>query len=150
MQRQRSDLLSVAPRASSSPAGEEVTGIMAPVSICMAITVALVRVLNPDGSSSSSNSVVIASLAYDEKARQMPASAARKSLQVHLRPRTCWRESTVLCSSAGSRLVRTEIRRGPPQCPDLRRHHGSHDVHTCTAVQVRVLQDHLRVHGVRR
>lgn len=47
-------------------AGEEVTGIMAPVSICMALTVALVRILNPEGSASSSNSVVIASLAYDE------------------------------------------------------------------------------------
>lgn len=49
---------------------------MAPVSICMAITVALVRILNPDGSSSSSNSVVIASLAYDEQVRQSPLPAA--------------------------------------------------------------------------
>lgn len=47
--------------------GEEVTGIMAPVSICMAITVLLVRVLNPEGQSSSAT-VYIASLAYDEQA----------------------------------------------------------------------------------
>ena len=48
------------------PAGEEVTGIMAPVSICMALTVILVRLLNPDGSASSSSSVIIASIAYNE------------------------------------------------------------------------------------
>lgn len=47
--------------------GEEVTGIMAPVSICMAVTVALVRVLNSDGESNS-NAVAIAGLAYREQA----------------------------------------------------------------------------------
>ena len=46
--------------------GEEITGIMAPVSICMAITVLLVRMLNPEGASSSAT-VYIASLAYDEQ-----------------------------------------------------------------------------------
>jgi len=45
--------------------GEEVTGIVAPVSICMALTVALVRLLNPDGSSGSS-AVYIASVYYNE------------------------------------------------------------------------------------
>lgn len=45
--------------------GEEVTGIVSPVSICMAITVLLVRVLNPEGVSSS-NTVYLASIAYDE------------------------------------------------------------------------------------
>ena len=35
--------------------GEEITGIVAPVSICMALTVLLVRVLNPNGQSDSSS-----------------------------------------------------------------------------------------------
>eukprot|EP00197_Chlamydomonas_leiostraca_P006643 CAMPEP_0202871830 /NCGR_PEP_ID=MMETSP1391-20130828/19793_1 /ASSEMBLY_ACC=CAM_ASM_000867 /TAXON_ID=1034604 /ORGANISM="Chlamydomonas leiostraca, Strain SAG 11-49" /LENGTH=664 /DNA_ID=CAMNT_0049552733 /DNA_START=53 /DNA_END=2047 /DNA_ORIENTATION=+ len=48
--------------------GEEVTGIIAPVSLCMAVTVLLVRLLNPDGASSSGSSIVIASIAYDENA----------------------------------------------------------------------------------
>jgi presenilin 1 len=48
--------------------GEEITGIMAPVSLCMAVTVLLVRLLNPDGQSSSST-VYIASLAYAEQVR---------------------------------------------------------------------------------
>ncbi|GIL83410.1 hypothetical protein Vretifemale_12242 [Volvox reticuliferus] len=47
--------------------GEEVTGIVTPVSLCMAVTVLLVRLLNPEGSSSPS-SVVIASIAYHENA----------------------------------------------------------------------------------
>eukprot|EP00877_Chromochloris_zofingiensis_P008023 jgi/Chrzof1/3474/Cz12g26260.t1 len=47
--------------------GEEITGIAAPVSICMALTVLLVRVLNPEGQTSSST-VVIASIAYAEQA----------------------------------------------------------------------------------
>lgn len=46
--------------------GEEITGIAAPVSICMALTVLLVRVLNPEGQTSSST-VVIASIAYAEQ-----------------------------------------------------------------------------------
>lgn len=48
--------------------GEEVTGIMAPVSLCMAVTVLLVRLLNPEGASSS-GSVVIASIAYQEEVK---------------------------------------------------------------------------------
>ncbi|KAG2446836.1 hypothetical protein HYH02_008396 [Chlamydomonas schloesseri] len=47
--------------------GEEVTGIVAPVSLCMAVTVLLVRLLNPEGISSS-NTVLIASIAYQEQA----------------------------------------------------------------------------------
>lgn len=46
--------------------GEEVTGIVAPVSLCMAVTVLLVRLLNPEGVSSS-NTVLIASIAYQEQ-----------------------------------------------------------------------------------
>ena len=47
--------------------GEEVTGIVAPVSLCMALTVALVRILNPDGASDS-NAVFLASAYYAEEA----------------------------------------------------------------------------------
>ncbi|KAL4445803.1 hypothetical protein ABPG77_009002 [Micractinium sp. CCAP 211/92] len=47
--------------------GEEVTGIVAPVSLCMALTVALVRILNPDGASDS-NAVFLASAYYTEQA----------------------------------------------------------------------------------
>lgn len=46
--------------------GEEVTGIITPVSLCMAITVLLVRLLNPEGGKSSTSSIMIASVAYDE------------------------------------------------------------------------------------
>lgn len=46
--------------------GEEITGIVAPVSICMALVVVLVKALNPDGNADSS-SVAIATIAYHEK-----------------------------------------------------------------------------------
>ena len=45
--------------------GQEVTGIAAPVSICMALTVILVRVLNPEGESDS-GAVYLASVYYSE------------------------------------------------------------------------------------
>jgi len=48
--------------------GEEITGISAPVSICMALVVLLVKLLNPEGESDNT-SVVIASLAYAEQVR---------------------------------------------------------------------------------
>lgn len=51
--------------------GEQVTGIVAPVSICMALTVALVRVLNPTGDSGSS-AVAIATVYYDEQVTPPP------------------------------------------------------------------------------
>ncbi len=46
--------------------GEEITGIAAPVAICMGLTVLLVRTLNPDGQSSP-GTVYIASIAYQEQ-----------------------------------------------------------------------------------
>ena len=46
--------------------GEEVTGIVYPVSVCMVITVALVRVLNPEGASDS-GAVYLASAYYTER-----------------------------------------------------------------------------------
>jgi presenilin 1 len=53
--------------------GEEVTGIILPVSLCMALTVALVRILNPDGLSDS-GAVFLASAYYTEqvKLQQQP------------------------------------------------------------------------------
>lgn len=46
--------------------GQEITGIMAPVSICMAITVLLVKALNPEGTADTTT-VAIATLAYQEQ-----------------------------------------------------------------------------------
>lgn len=55
--------------------GEEITGISAPVSICMALVVLLVKLLNPEGTSDSTT-VFIASMAYSEqvRAQQLPAA----------------------------------------------------------------------------
>lgn len=55
--------------------GEEVTGIAAPVSICMALTVVLVRLLNADGGSDST-SVRLATIYYDEEVGAMRRSRA--------------------------------------------------------------------------
>lgn len=46
--------------------GEEVTGILAPVSLCMALTVALVKAVNPTGESNR-ESVPFATAYYDEQ-----------------------------------------------------------------------------------
>ncbi|KAK9841060.1 hypothetical protein WJX81_008443 [Elliptochloris bilobata] len=46
--------------------GEEVTGIVTPVTLCMATTVLLVRILNPDGASNS-NTMRLATAYYNEK-----------------------------------------------------------------------------------
>lgn len=48
--------------------GEEVTGIVSPVSLCMALTVGLVRLLNPSGDTAG-GSVYIASAYYKEQVR---------------------------------------------------------------------------------
>jgi hypothetical protein len=56
--------------------GQEVTGIVAPVSICMAITVALVRLLNPEGQSDS-NTVYIAQIYYSEDVGRSPVDIYR-------------------------------------------------------------------------
>ena len=55
--------------------GAEVTGIASPVTVCMALTVLLVRVLNPAGESRS-DVVAIASIYYNEKVRAGAAWAA--------------------------------------------------------------------------
>ncbi len=49
--------------------GEELTAIITPVSICMALTVGLVKILNPTGASDA-RSVFIASAFYTEQARE--------------------------------------------------------------------------------
>lgn len=46
--------------------GREVTSIVTPVSICMALTVMLVRILNPDGKSND-RTVAIATAFYHEE-----------------------------------------------------------------------------------
>lgn len=56
------------PRSVLDDLGEEITGIMLPVSICMALVVVLVKALNPDGQADTTT-VAIATIAYHEKAR---------------------------------------------------------------------------------
>lgn len=64
----------MAPRSVLDDLGEEITGIVAPVSICMALVVVLVKALNPEGSADSST-VAIATIAYHEQASTlMPAT----------------------------------------------------------------------------
>jgi hypothetical protein len=58
--------------------GEEVTGIVAPVSVCMALTVVLVRILNPDGVSRA-DAVYIASIAYEEQVNSAPAHSQARA-----------------------------------------------------------------------
>ena len=48
--------------------GQEITGIVSPVSLCMALTVALVRILNPSGSNAG-NAAYFASAYYKEQVR---------------------------------------------------------------------------------
>lgn len=55
-----------APQSILVSTGEEVTAIVTPVSICMALTVALVKTLNPDGRSDG-RAVSIASVYYSEQ-----------------------------------------------------------------------------------
>ncbi len=125
-------------------AGEEVTGIIWPVSLCMAITVALVRLLNPDGSASSSNAVVIASLAYNEDVRAWWWLPARCPVP----PRGCNRSSRsnrratirAWCCCCFRRAVQRlqlgEVQRRRAQRHHFRRHHGRHDVRAGAALQV--------------
>lgn len=59
--------------------GQEITGIVAPVSICMALVVVLVKALNPEGIADTS-SVAIATIAYHEKVSScVEAPAAKRS-----------------------------------------------------------------------
>ena len=58
--------------------GAEVTGIVSPVSICMALTVLLVRVLNPEGTADPT-AVAIANVYYHEQV-SLEAESKRVSL----------------------------------------------------------------------
>ena len=70
--------------------GQEVTGIVAPVSICMFLTVLLVRILNPDGVSNPS-AVAIAQTFYKE--------------QVHLLVHDCMNSDSMKCSPGIQRVM---------------------------------------------
>eukprot|EP00983_Pelagomonas_calceolata_P028656 897335-Pelagomonas_calceolata.AAC.3 len=59
------DSLPDVPCDSCTYAGAGLTGILSPVSICMGLTVVLVRLLNPDGKSGSA-ALRFASIAYSE------------------------------------------------------------------------------------
>lgn len=56
--------------------GQEVTGIVAPVSICMFLTVLLVRILNPEGVSNPS-AVAIAQTFYKEQVKSVALPLAK-------------------------------------------------------------------------
>ena len=110
--------------------GAEVTGIASPVTVCMALTVLLVRVLNPAGESRS-DVVAIASIYYNEKVRAaLPG------------PDPAWekrREGVpdVGRWSPGGRLGGDQVRGVPHQCPHLRRRRDRHDLRARPTLQVR-------------
>jgi len=130
--------------------GQEVTGIAAPVSICMALTVALVRILNPDGASNS-GSVYLASIYYSEQVstrgaapRTLPELAGRAAgcWMVHTsRPAAPRRHHTTAPAPprrlAGRRLRRPETQRFRHQRAHIRGHHRAHDLCAGLVVQIR-------------
>ena len=69
-----------APQSILVTTGEEVTAIITPVSICMALTVALVKTLNPTGRSDG-HAVSIASVYYTEQVQlECPGADPRHML----------------------------------------------------------------------
>jgi presenilin 1 len=69
--------------------GQELTGIISPVSICMALTVALVRILNPDGASDA-GAVYFASAYYNEQVRMiLPAGLVSTAAAPMSHPPLC-------------------------------------------------------------
>jgi hypothetical protein len=85
--------------------GEEITGIIAPVSICMALVVLLVKTLNPDGNADSS-SVAIATIAYHEQVgggRVLKAAARAAGRGRGSRQRRRQRHTQTEAKAAGSR-----------------------------------------------
>lgn len=72
----------MAPRSVLDDLGEEITGIVAPVSICMALVVVLVKALNPEGAADTS-SVAIATIAYQEKVGARYAVSRRYTTLPH-------------------------------------------------------------------
>jgi hypothetical protein len=59
------------PRSILESKGEEVTAIITPVSICIALTVALVKTLNPSGASRN-RAISIAAIYYSEEVGSLP------------------------------------------------------------------------------
>jgi hypothetical protein len=136
--------------------GEEVTGIAAPVSICMALTVALVRLLNADGGSNST-SVRLATIYYDEQVGEMRRSLAaarggRATLGAKFRRRSKCGGLYIALSrrsrrasqpprprpaATGGRLDGPEAERLGHQRAHLRRHHRGFDLCARAALQVR-------------
>lgn len=111
--------------------GEEVTGIVAPVSLCMLLTVLLVRVLNPDGVSSST-AVAIAQTFYKEK-----VSCLIFFSPVALERHACHCAVQYLASGAGHGLFLHEIRGRYSECAHIRRLCGRGDFCHISALQVR-------------
>lgn len=85
--------------------GEEVTGILTPVSVCMALTVMLVKTLNPTGASDA-RSVYIASAFYSEKVSRSSCPRLSKILLKELCRCT---ETEQLCTVQVTDSVSTKV-----------------------------------------
>jgi hypothetical protein len=116
-------------------AGEEVVGVLAPVSLCMAVTVCLVRILNPDGHPDVHSAVKFASLAYDESSHVSSAMklSKREDHPARSMPLT---NMPVLCMVAGWGLRHPEVQRGAAQCAGVRGLHGGPDICAGAPLQV--------------
>lgn len=76
--------------------GQEVTGIVSPVTICMTLTVLLVRLLNPDGATSPS-AIAIAQTYYKEQVHPNYLSDSFPNLRVNfaLLSKQGWKTSPI-------------------------------------------------------
>ena len=111
--------------------GEELTGIVAPVTLCMALTVGLVRTLNPEGVGDP-NAVFLASAYYQEEVTTVfwhatirRAIAEQHTCNLHGLP-TIAPAPAALPAGGGQRG--TEAGRRPSQCRNLHCHRGKPDV----------------------
>ena len=109
--------------------GQEVTGIVAPVSLCMLLTVLLVRLLNPEGTASS-NAIAIAQTFYKEKVS--PGSVAlhlSRHLSLHARQPS-------YTSFIGGRLVHDKVGRSSDKRPHFCGYCGGDDFCPLPPLQV--------------
>ena len=87
-------------------------GIVTPVTLCMAITVLLVRVLNPEGASNS-NTMRLATAYYDEKVREHWTRTEAFSSREELSACFAWGSSVARCEAvsvgAGVRLRDNQV-----------------------------------------
>ena len=112
--------------------GEEVTSILTPVSICMALTVMLVKTLNPTGASDA-RSVFIASAFYSEKVSMMDQAAMLRPKCVKIVVCEC--DHWFACT--GHRFnIHKDIWR-PDQCNNIRGHCHADDLPTGVPLQAR-------------